>query len=295
VSTGASTDETILREARLRPRQTFVAGLAAFFFLAAAACQLSGAQAKVSEITVQLIVIHKRFPLDILGALFQALGLAMLAWTLSFLFDAAKARKPEMAPAVRYVAIGGAAVSGIGGLIYAIVLAVKAHMFVTQGTQTYEQANHLTSGALLPVLQTLDIAAQFALELGLILITLNAMRVGLLTKFLGYCGFVVGGAGMLLIGSPPAAAIQIFWLLAVAYLFAGRWPGGDPPAWRTGRAEPWPSAAELRERRERAGGGADRDRVKPAPSPAPAPQTVGAPVPARTRAATPKRKRKRRR
>jgi hypothetical protein len=288
-----STDETILRETRLRPRQTIVAGVSALLLIASAASQLSGPQAKVSELTVQLIVIHKRFPLDILGAVFQGLGLAALAWTLSFLFDAAKARKPEMAPAVRYVAIGGAAVAAIGGVIYASLLAAKAHTFVTQGTQTYEQANHLTSGAGLPVLQTLDIAAQFALDLGLILITLNAMRVGLLTKFLGYCGFVVGGAGMLLIGSPPAAAIQIFWLLALAYLFAGRWPGGDPPAWKTGQAEPWPTAAELRERRDRTTGRADR--VKPAPAPTPAPETVGASVPARTRSATPKRKRKRRR
>jgi hypothetical protein len=282
-----TTDETLLHEARLRPRQALVAGLAAALFVAAAAVQLSGPTASVSELTVQLIVIHKRFPLDVLGAVLQGGALLALAWTLSFLFETARARKPEMAPVVRLVAIGGAIVSAVGGVIYAVVLAVKADQFVSHGTQTYEQANHLTSGALLPLFQTLDIAAQFALELGLIMITLNAMRVGVLTKFMGYCGIVVGVAGMLLIGSPPAAAILIFWLGALAYLFSGRWPGGDPPSWRTGRAEPWPTGAELRQQRMRARGGGGQMQ--------PAPEAVGAPAPVRSRSATPKRKRKRRR
>jgi hypothetical protein len=284
-----SPDETLIYEARVRMRQAMVAAAAAVLFVAAAAMQLSGPQAKVSELTVQLIVIHKRFPLDVLGALLQGGALLLLAWTLSFLFGIAKARKPEMAPALKYAAIAGAVISTVGGIFYAVVLAIKSNDFVSHGSQTYEQANHLTSGALLPIFQTLDIAAQFALELGLILIVLNAMRVGLLTKFLGYCGIVVGVAGMLLIGSPPAIAIQIFWLGAVAYLFAGRWPGGDPPAWKSGRAERWPTAAELRDQRMNSGGGRP-GRVKPQP----APEAVGAPAPARPRSQTPKRKRKRR-
>jgi hypothetical protein len=96
---------------------------------------------------------------------------------------------------------------------------------------------------------------------------------------------------MLLIGSPPAAALQIFWLFGLAYLFSGRWAGGDPPAWRTGKAEPWPTSAQLREQRTRASG-AGNGRAKTPPRPAP--ETVGAPT-VRTRANTPKRKRKRRR
>lgn len=286
-----SSDDTLAYEARMRGRMAILAGACAILFVIASALQLSGPQAKVSELTVQLITIHKRFPLDIVGAVFQAFALITLAGTLGFLFRIAKARKPDMAPAVKILAYAGAVVSAIGGIIYAVVLAVKANDFVSHGTQTYQEANHLTGGAVLPVFQTLDIAAQFLLELGLILITLNAMRVGLLTKFLGYCGIVVGVAGMLLIGSPPAVAIEIFWLGALAYLFSGRWPGGDPPAWKTGRAERWPTAAELRDMRQReSGGGGGRL----APKPAPAPEAAGAPTPARTRSATPKRKRKRR-
>lgn len=287
-------DDRLLYETRVRPRQAIIAGLAAVLLVAAAVVQVIGPQSKVTELTVQLLLIDKRFPLDIIGSLLQGAGLACLVWTLVFLFDSSRARRPEMQPATKYAAIAGGAVSAIGGVIYAILLAVKSHQFATTGAQTYQQANHLTSGAALPVLQTLDIAAQFALDIGLILIALNAMRVGLLTRFMGYTGMVVGVAGMLLIGSAPAAALQVFWMGAIAYLLAGRWPGGEPPAWRTGQAEPWPTAASAREQRLRAAGGGSRGKPKPAP-PEPAPQTVGAPSPGRTRASTPKRKRKRRR
>ena len=81
-------------------------------------------------------------------------------------------------------------------------------------------------------------------------------------------------------------------MLALAYLLTGRWPSGVPPAWSSGRAERWPTRAEL----AAAGGQAPArgGRVKRAPEPAP--ETVGASAPTRTatRSTTPKRKRKRR-
>jgi hypothetical protein len=278
-------------EKRVRPRQTIVAGSAALALVAAAAIQVVGPQSKVTELTVQLLLINKRFPLDLIGAVVQGVGVLALVWTLAFLFDSARARRPEMATATRIVVLIAGVISAVGAIVYAALLAVKAHQFATQGIQTYPQAHNLTQGAALPVLQTLDIAAQFALDICLILIALNAMRVGLLTRFMGYTGIVVGIAGMLLIGSAPAAALEVFFMGSLAYLFSGRWPGGEPPAWKSGQAEPWPSSAEMREKRTAARG--LTPRAKPAPEPAVEP--VGAGSPARTRASTPKRKRKRRR
>jgi hypothetical protein len=286
-----SADERLLHESRVRTRQAVIAGAGAVLFVVAAIVQLLGPQAKVSELTVQLIVINRRFPLDIISSVVQGAGLLALAATLAFLFDSSRVRRPQMAAPTRIIAISGAVVAAIASVAYAVALAIQAHHFVTHGSQTYQEANHLTGGTALPVLQTLDIAAQFALEIGLILIALNATRVGLLPRFLGYTGVVAGIAGMLLLGSAPAAAIQVIWLGALAYLFSGRWPGGDPPAWRTGRAEPWPNAADLRAQRMKAAGASPRGKRVPQP----APQPVAAPASTRGRAATPKRKRKRRR
>jgi hypothetical protein len=85
--------------------------------------------------------------------------------------------------------------------------------------------------------------------------------------------------------------IQVAWLLAVAYLLSGRWPNGDPPAWRTGEAVPWPSSAEMREQRQRAAG---RGRPAAKPERAAKPVAAVAATTSGTRATTPKRKRKRR-
>ena len=231
-------------ETRVRPRQTLVAGSAALALVAAAAIQVVGPQSKVTELTVQLLLINKRFPLDLIGAVVQGVGVIALVWTLAFLFDCARARRPEMSSATRIVILVAGVVAAIGAIIYASLLAVKAHQFATQGIQTYPQAHNLTSSAALPVLQTLDIAAQFALDICLILICLNAMRVGLLTRFMGYTGIVVGIAGMLLIGSAPAAALEVFFMGALAYLFSGRWPAANRR--RGSRARPSPGPRHRR-------------------------------------------------
>ncbi|MEA2217731.1 MAG: hypothetical protein QOJ35_357, partial [Solirubrobacteraceae bacterium] len=71
---------------------------------------------------------------------------------------------------------------------------------------------------------------------------------------------------------------QAFWLIALGVLFLGRWPAGQPPAWVTGEAQPWPSQQELRERRlegqaskaaERPRRSTRRERAEPPETPAP--------------------------
>ena len=93
-----------------------------------------------------------------------------------------------------------------------------------------------------------------------VLVALQAMNVGLLTRFMGYLGMFAGALFLFQITQVPV--VQCFWLLALAYLLSGRWPTGVPPAWRTGRAEPWPSSAEVRAQRMAQGGGRGR-RTRP--------------------------------
>jgi hypothetical protein len=62
---------------------------------------------------------------------------------------------------------------------------------------------------------------------------------------MGIIGIVTGA--LLVLPLSPLPVVQIFWLGALAALFLGRWPGGRGPAWETGEAVPWPSAAALRE------------------------------------------------
>jgi len=284
-----SADDQLLYEARVRNRQAAVALLAGVLVLVGSIVQLSGPHTSVDELTLDLLTANKRFPLDLIAAVLNGLGSLAVAWTLAYLYRSARARKPELKPFIKYIAVAGGVLAALTGIAYAAIVAVKVHQFATTGAQTYDEAKHLTGAAGLLGLQLVGQASALLLAVGFVLVSLNAMRVGLLTRFMGYLG--IGAGVLVLFQVTQVPIVQGYWLLALAYLVSGRWPTGVPPAWRSGRAEPWPPSQGMRGRGPRPAGGIGA--AKPAPTPAP--ETVGAPAAAtRSRSTTSKRKRKRR-
>jgi hypothetical protein len=279
-------DQQLAYEARVRNRQAIVAVAAGILLVLASGIQLTGPHTKVDELTIDLITANKRFPLDLIASVLNAIGSLAVAWTLAYLYRCSRARnQEEVKPYVRIIAVAGGVLAAITGVAYAIIVAVKVHEFVTTGSQTYTEANHLTTAGGLLALQLLGQAGALLLAVGFVLVSLNAMRQGLLTRFMGYLGIFAGVLVLFQVTQIPV--VQGYWLAAVAYLISGRWPTGLPPAWVTGRAEPWPPSSQSRARRAARGGAG--------PAPQPEPQPAGAPAAgARTRASTPKRKRKRR-
>jgi hypothetical protein len=284
-------DDQLQYESRVRTRQATIAGVAGVCIVLATVLQLAGPHPKVDELTLALIYAHKRFPLDVIGAIVNALGYVGIALTLVFLVRISRARNPQVGTWIWIVGAIGAALAAISAIAYAALIAGKASDFVSHGNQTYQQAHQLTSGTALAVLPLIGQLAALLIAIAIVMASLQAMRVGLLTKFMGYLGIIAGVLVMFPIGA-VATLIQGFWLLALGYLISGRWPNGVPPAWRTGQAEAWPTAADVREQRMRARGTGGRSGRLSAPTPAP--ETVGAQAP-RTRATTAKRKRKKRR
>jgi hypothetical protein len=248
-----------------------------------------------------LIYEHRRYQLDIASSLVGLVAWAGVALTLRFLFRASRARNEQINPMFGVMAIVGPVLIAIPGVAVAIASAVWAQDFVTHCCQTYDQAKALTSGPVLVALQYLSLLGLLLTAVAYVLVSLNAMRVGLLTRFMGYLGIF---AGILTIAAiTPVPVVAGYWLVALAVLFLGRWPTGTPPAWRSGKAEPWPSTQQLREEaRERqaaARGGrngkAAREPTKAPPKPSRAEQVVAetsAPSPA-TSATKRKRKKKR--
>lgn len=290
-----SPDEALLYESRVRSRQVAVAVVAGVCLILASIIQLSGPHTKVDELTLDLLVANQRFPLDLISAVLNAIASLGIMFTLLFLFGAARARNPDKARGyVRILTLIGGGLAALSGVVYAIVVAIKVHEFATTGSQTYAEANHLTSGAGLLGLQLLGQAAALLVAVAFVLVSMQAMNAGLLTRFMGYLGMFAGALVLFQIIQVPV--VQTYWLLAVAYLISGRWPTGVPPAWRSGRAEPWPSSAEMRARRASQ---TDDRRQRGAKKPEPAaPDEDREPAVTsgngRTRATTPKRKRKRR-
>jgi hypothetical protein len=296
MSDPVTVEDQLAYESRTRTGASIVAAAAGVLLVTAAVVQLTGLHAKVQELTVDLITEHKRYPLDLIVAIINGFALSGVAWTLSYLYGLAKARNEQLQDFMKWLALVGGGLSAVTAVAYAIAIAHKADQFVSHGNQTYEEANHLTSTGYVVALPLIAQLASLLLTVGFVMIALNAMRVGLLTRFMGYLGIFAGVLVLLPIGS-PVPVVQGFWLLSLAYLISGRWPSGVPAAWRSGRAEPWPSSAELRARREAAASTNGKPKPPPKPKqaePEPEEDAVAAAGPARTRSTTPKRKRKRR-
>lgn len=288
-----SAEDRVSYERRLGPRFAVVAALAAIFLMGGSILQLVGPHTKVEELTLDLITESKRVGLDIGGAVLNSLGWLSLAVTMWFLFGATRARSPRSQSFIGALAILGGLIAAVSGIVDELLITSKAHQFVQSGSQSYVEAHQLTSGGAFGVVPIFGLLGALMVALALVLVSLAAMRVGLLSRFMGYLGMFAGALVLIQITQVPV--VQAYWLLALAYLLSGRWPTGVPPAWKTGRAEKWPTSQQMREHRIRAAGQRGRGRTAPS-APAPTPQAAGAPTPSASRGggAAAKRKRKRR-
>ena len=181
-------------------------------------------------------------------AIVLALAAAAIGLALSHLYRATKARRPELSRGVISAAVGGSVLVAVAGLVQAIGVSVEASSFAGASDQSSDAAGDvLTSPVVLAALLLRQIGV-FAIGFSFVLLALNAMRVGLLTRFMGVLGIIVGVLFIVPLGS-SLPIVQAFWLCALGALFLGYWPSGLPPAWVTGEAQPWPTQQELREAR----------------------------------------------
>jgi hypothetical protein len=215
---------------------------------------------------------HHAFGL-IAGSVLEAIAAIALTLVLLFLLSATRFRRAETPRAARPLVIAGGVGLAVFGIASQVVRAIRTHEFATGHNFSEAAVEHaLTKGTANLAIGYLGLLAPLVLALGLVMVLLSATRVGLITRWQRGLGIATAVvilplfAGIFYLQLVPAA-----WMVSVGFLFLGRLPGGDPPAWAAGVACPWPSPAELRAAKEGAGagtvstttGGAD---VAPAPS-----------------------------
>ena len=245
-----SATEQVRYESGVRRRYAVIAAVAGALLVIQAIIQYTGPRTSVSELTLDLITAHKRFPLDLIGSTIDCAGLLTLAVLLIWLHSITRARQPQTRDFIRWMTLVGAILAGALAIAYAVFISVKANQFVSHGNQSYVEANALTHGSIITILPILAQLGSLLLAAGFIWTTLNATRVGLLTRFVGYLGAFAGLLVLFPIGT-PVPVVQGFWLGSMAVLIAGRWPSGSPKAWETGEAEPWAPISQPRERGQR--------------------------------------------
>jgi len=180
-------------------------------------------------------------------SLLNALGLLATGAVLTFLGRAAKARRPAMQSYVVYLPLVASAIFAASGLVLVVAtnLAVSS---LLDGPRTVTAVSDWQGGVISGG-RWMEGLARLLLGIGFVFVCINAMRTGLLTRFMGALG-IIGGALLVLPLGGPLPIVQAFWLIALAISIGERWTGAVPPAWSTGRAEPWPSQQEIREARE---------------------------------------------
>lgn len=208
-----------------------------------------------------------------------SLGLVGLGLTLFFLARCTSARRP-IPRVASSAAVVGAVFAGVG-LVVVFIINNANTKDLLDGARTVGAVSERPEAEGIGYL--VQLVGFFAFALGAILVSLNAMRAGLLTRTMGILGMFAGGA---VVFSGPAQPLTPLWTVFLAPLLLGRWPGGQPPAWVTGNAEPWPSAAQQREERLRA-----RGQARNEPEPEVVEERAGT---SRPHPSSKKRKRKRR-
>jgi hypothetical protein len=193
----------------------------------------------------------------VIASVLAAIAIVALTLVLMLLAEAVRFRRPASWAAARpLIVIGGLALAAIS-LAHQVVLAAETHSFAVG----HDLSNHAVDNALAKstpnvISQYLDLLAGLAVAVAMGVIMVNSIRVGLVTRWLGVIGIISAILIFLPIGGATLEVIPSFWLVAMGILYIGKWPNGQPPAWESGQARPWPSRAEMRQQ----AGGAGRRR-----------------------------------
>ena len=237
----------------------------------------------------------------IAGAILYGVGSMAIFFAMAFLFRATRARRPSMHQIALVLAAVGSVGFGIGRAVSEVARYIGAHNFVDAVDKTNSAAADALSPTATLVGQLIWETSALALGFAIAIISLNAMRVGLLSRFMGVMGVIVGVAVAPILPIDQQGIIRVFWLAALGMLFLGRWRN-TPRAWATGEAEPWPTQQQLREARDAARAEREpdaprsgaRSAPKPPPPAAPSPRRPDAAAPGSDHSASKKKKRKRR-
>ena len=215
--------------------------------------------------------------------LLPAIAAAAVGVTLTFLYRSTAARNPQVGRIPLVSAVAGAVLLVVAALVTTVSLAIDVQAFADAEDQSEQAARAVLPSPMRDAAGYLHLLGRFALTIAIVTGALHAMRVGLLTRFMGVLGIIVG----VLFVIPPLEGqvpfVRIFWLVGLGALFLHRWPGAMPPAWSTGEAHPWPTQQEIREQRMAARAARDpaaseeqvprprRGRAEPPETPAPEP------------------------
>jgi hypothetical protein len=181
---------------------------------------------------------------QMISSILQAIGVALLAAPLYYLFRAAQARSETMRGQLVGVVVAAPLFLAVLAILSGVSTLHAATDFIAKGViGTGDHANNVASDTiseapLRPLAAGFGLGGQLGFVIGMFYTALHAMRTGLLTRFWGSLGMALGAVSFIFF------QFALLWFVYLALLLLGRVPGGRPPAWESGEAVPWPSPGE---------------------------------------------------
>lgn len=181
----------------------------------------------------------------VLGVI-QGIGFALLCVPLLYLFRAAQARSERVRGEFVIFVFLGPILFAVQSVLSAIVITRLGSDFAHGAVQSGKAGVHAAKQMLdnsnsQKVAADLRLPAALAMLVAIIYISLQSMRVGLLTRFWGSLGIALGVSLILI---PFGSVVLLLWLVYVGLLIGGWLPRDRPPAWAAGEAIPWPTPGE---------------------------------------------------
>jgi hypothetical protein len=189
---------------------------------------------------------------QLISSILQALGVGLLAVPLYYLFRAANARSETMRGQLVGVVIAAPLFLAVLAIFSGLSNLEAASTFVNDEVPRLmakgvalgsDRANDVASdtladSSLRPLAAGFGLGGQIGFVVAMFYTSMHAMRTGLLTRFWGSLGMALGAVSFIFF------QFTLLWFIYLGFLYAGLLPGGRPPAWESGEAEPWPTPGE---------------------------------------------------
>src|SRR5215210_3771023 len=182
--TGAASDQLAWERSR-SPLAAGAAVLAALLFVGGNIYLSVAVGQQPRGIGPQLAVLERESTDYLLAALLLAGAYLLLGVTLAFLYQAVKHRRPQLPTAAFALTVFGAIVAPVAAVVTQVAAQDIAAEFLASGPRTMARANDLRrESTALQVVGGLGFAANLALGMAMVFICLNALRSGLLSRFM---------------------------------------------------------------------------------------------------------------
>jgi hypothetical protein len=237
--------EQLRWEAEYGPKAAVAAFAAGLFTLISLVIQIGFVGGGGGNEKAGLLRIHEHQGALLASLVAQAISVFLVIAALVYLTKATMARRPEQLRFLWPLLAAAPVLLAVGAVLTQLNLGDLANKFVNEGVQTNARAKNIvddrnTGAGIIASAGTLFLALSY------VLVSVNAMRSGLLSRFMGILGIVAGALLVLPILPGGGSFVQLFWIIALGVLFLNRWPNGRGPAWSVVEVIPWPTQAQTR-------------------------------------------------